>query len=162
MNSNELLQIAKILENSSSEILAQFAKLPIEKAFSSTKPKNELFAIHDLSFAIGVTGAFNGFIVMNLNKKMAFFLAEAMTAKKQITELDDLSKSALGELSNIIVGQTLSKFAENGHIDITPPEFVLFGHNMKLFTTNDMICVTQLETKKGIIEFIISLKKRLT
>lgn len=162
MNSDELLKIARILENCSSEILIQFASLETEKAFSLTKKKNELSAIHDLSFAIGVTGAFNGFVVMNLNRKMAFFLAEAMTARNQITDLDDLSKSALGELSNMIVGQTLSKFAENGHVDITPPEFVLFGQNMKLFTSNDMTCVTQLDTKKGIIEFIISLKKRLT
>jgi chemotaxis protein CheX len=52
-----------------------------------------------------------------------------------VTELDEMSKSAISELTNMILGTTATIFYNKGiKIDITPPSLLL-GESMQI-TTN--------------------------
>ena len=59
-----------------------------------------------------------------------------------VNELDEMSKSAIAELANMILGHTANIFFQNHmNIDITPPT-VLTGENIQLTPTKSVtVCI---------------------
>lgn len=71
---------------------------------------------------VGVTGEMKGQVLLAMPVDNALNIASRMMGGMEITELDELSRSALGELSNMIMGNTATLFSNMGIlIDITPP-----------------------------------------
>jgi len=59
-----------------------------------------------------------------------------------VAELDEMAKSAISELTNMVLGNTATLFSQNGvSIDITPPS-LLMGENMQISTVKTQaICI---------------------
>ncbi|HRS22438.1 MAG TPA: chemotaxis protein CheX, partial [Clostridia bacterium] len=73
-------------------------------------------------------------------------------------ELDDMAKSAIAELGNMIMGNVSTEFFNNGtKIDITPPT-VLVGKEIALSTKGlKTICIPLVLKKLGKIEIDVAL-----
>lgn len=99
------------------ESMAQI-KLGIGKpAAGLLKFENDIFIIQ-----VGVTGQMKGQVLLALPIENAKKVASNMMCGMPVNELDEMSRSALSELSNMIMGNTATLFSNQEIIiDITPP-----------------------------------------
>lgn len=104
--------------------------------------KNNSYNGDGVVIFIGLTGKINGNVVLSLSKNLALNIASAMMGGMPVIELDEISKSAIAELANMILGNTASIFYKNGiGIDITP-HTVLTGENINLTPTKSVtVCI---------------------
>lgn len=83
---------------------------------------------------VGLTGQIRGQAVFSMDLDAACAIASAMMMGAEVNEMDEMSKSAISELTNMILGNTATIFYKNGvAIDITPPT-VLMGENLTIST----------------------------
>ena len=83
--------------------------------------KNPAFFDNTLIILIGITGEMRGQVMIAFDHAIACDVASKMIMMP-VTEMDDLAKSAIGELGNMIMGNTATIFSTKGTaIDITPP-----------------------------------------
>lgn len=122
----------------SATILKQmcFVEVSIGKPFL----KSPAFFEDTVLIMIGFTGAMKGQVIISFDYPVACDIASRMMMMP-VAELDDMAKSAIGELGNMIMGNTATIFSTKGiAIDITPPTI---GNGTMVFTTNyaTNICV---------------------
>ncbi|MDF2541898.1 MAG: hypothetical protein K0S47_1616 [Herbinix sp.] len=74
-----------------------------------------------LIIMIGVTGEMKGQVIIAFENRVACDIASKM-CMMSVTQMDELAMSAIGELGNMILGNTATIFSTKGiEIDITPP-----------------------------------------
>ncbi len=111
----------------------------------------------EVSVLIGVTGHLRGQFIITMQSEIAKGIASQMMGGMPVTELDELSMSAIGELGNMIAGNTSTAFADMGmNIDITPPT-VLEGSQIKISSGSTTLAVP-LHMSLGDIELALSLR----
>jgi chemotaxis protein CheX len=96
------------------------------------RPSTGQLAIRDIKFTdhqvwiqIGLTGQMTGDIVFGLSEQVALRIISAMMGGFVITEIDEMGKSAISELGNMISGNASTMLYNLGvHVDITPPRVV--------------------------------------
>ena len=67
-----------------------------------------------------------GQAVFAMNQSVALDIASSMMGGMEAVELDELSKSAISELANMILGNTATILYNKGiGIEITPPTFLM-------------------------------------
>ncbi|MCR5686215.1 MAG: chemotaxis protein CheX [Lachnospiraceae bacterium] len=89
---------------------------------------------------VGVTGAMRGQVFFKMSDESAKNIASTMMMGMPVNELDDMACSALGELGNMILGNTSTLFSTMGIItDITPP---ISMHGKKLKLTSDIPAIS--------------------
>lgn len=125
----------------SSNVIKQSTGLntKLGKIFLKTSP----YKCSGVVMIVGITGKIKGQAVFSMEKSTALSVVSAMMmGTKTITELDEMSRSALGELANMILGNTASIFYKKGIIlDITPPS-VLTGDDLEISRVKqDIVCV---------------------
>jgi len=107
-----------------------------EKPFVKTVP----FDSRDLLIIIGITGEMKGKVMINISKSSCVNIASTMMGGMKM-EFDELSKSAAGELCNMIVGTTAMIFEkENIRINITSPT-IIEGAQLKVSLKEQIICI---------------------
>jgi chemotaxis protein CheX len=119
--------------------------------------KSPAFFEDTLIIMIGFTGEMKGQAMIAFEKAVACDIASKMIMMP-VTELDELAKSAIGELGNMIMGNTATIFSTKGiAIDITPPTI---GNGTISFTTNyaQNICIPLQYDDNRIIEINIAIK----
>ena len=71
---------------------------------------------------LGITGQLEGQVIFEIKEESAKLLASKMMMGYEVTQLDDMSMSAISELGNMIMGNSATVFSTQGTlIDITPP-----------------------------------------
>lgn len=81
---------------------------------------------------VGLTGKIRGQAIFTMNKTVAMNIASKMMFGMPVTELDEISKSAISELTNMILGNAATILYNKGiGIEITPPS-LLMGENMQI------------------------------
>ena len=107
------------------------------KIYIKTSP----YLSDSVAIIVGVTGKIRGQASFSISIDLACKIASCMMMGMPVTELDEMAKSALSELGNMIMGNTATIFYGKGlKIDITPPT-ILTGSNMQ-FSTNKSQTVT--------------------
>jgi len=106
---------------------------------------------------VGLTGKIRGQAIFSMAKDVALGIASAMMGGMQVTELDELSKSALSELTNMILGNAATILYGKGiGIEITPPSF-LMGDNLQISQSKmKTICIPLIFDKERQMEIDIS------
>ena len=107
------------------------ARMVIEQMIQ-IRPSTGQLSVRDIKFAdnhvwiqIGLTGHMNGDIVFGLSETVALKLISAMMGGYVITEIDEMGKSAISELGNMISGNASTMLYNQGVIvDITPPKIM--------------------------------------
>ncbi|WP_202080269.1 chemotaxis protein CheX [Caldalkalibacillus salinus] len=75
--------------------------------------------------AIGLTGQWAGQILFGIDRNVALRIVSVMMGGMTVTEFDDISKSAISELGNMISGNASVLLSTEGiNIDITPPQLI--------------------------------------
>lgn len=104
--------------------------------------KNSPYTGETISIIIGITGDIKGQVIFSLSIESACYIASKMMMGMPVDQMDELAKSAISELSNMILGNTATLFYNEGiAIDITPPS-LLMGQNIQISTTKmQTICI---------------------
>ncbi|MBO8129222.1 MAG: chemotaxis protein CheX [Peptococcaceae bacterium] len=102
--------------------------------------KKTPYPVHHVISIIGITGDIQGQVIFSYSDKAAQRLASAM-AGMEITAIDDMTLSALGELSNMVMGRSGTLLSEAGiNVTITPPT-TLTGEQVTVTNQKPVICV---------------------
>lgn len=107
------------------------ARIVIEQV-ANIRPSTGQLGIKDVKFVekyiwiqIGMTGQMQGDVVFGLHEDVALKMVSAMMGGFVITELDEMSQSAISELGNMISGNASTLLYNQGvHVDITPPKLL--------------------------------------
>jgi chemotaxis protein CheX len=111
------------------------ARIVIEQV-ANIRPATGKLGIKELKFVenyiwiqIGMTGQMQGDIVFGLAEDVALRMVSAMMGGYVITEMDEMGKSAISELGNMISGNASTMLFNQGvRVDITPPKIVQSGN----------------------------------
>lgn len=139
----------------SQTVLMQIASLDAKlgKVFLKTSP----YKSEDIIIMVGLTGKIRGQAIFSMSRNFGMKIASCMMMGMQVTEFDELSKSAISELANMIMGNAATLLYNRGiNIDITPPS-LLMGENMQI-TPSKMktICIPLLIGENDKIDLDIS------
>jgi chemotaxis protein CheX len=112
------------------------ASLVIQQMCNVSPTRGEL-QIKDVSFyddhiwiKIGLTGQLTGDVLFGLHHDVALKIISAMMGGFPVSEMDEMGRSAISELGNMISGNASTILFNQGvMIDITPPQ-VLDGSTM--------------------------------
>lgn len=107
------------------------ARIVIEQMIN-VRPTTGQLGIKDVKFVekyiwiqIGLTGQMKGDIVFGLHEVVALKLVSAMMGGFVLNEMDEMGKSAISELGNMISGNASTMLFNQGvRVDITPPKLV--------------------------------------
>ncbi|WP_248927760.1 chemotaxis protein CheX [Paenibacillus hamazuiensis] len=105
------------------------ARIVIEQV-ANVRPAAGELGVKDVKYVekyiwiqIGITGQMQGDIVFGLHEEVALKMVSAMMGGFVITEMDEMSKSAISELGNMISGNASTMLFNQGvRVDITPPK----------------------------------------
>lgn len=91
---------------------------------------------------IGITGEIKGQAIFSMKEEVACDIVSKMMMDAVVSNLDDMAKSAISELTNMILGNAATIFSVEGvAVDITPPN-VCIGSNLFFSISNSKtICV---------------------
>ena len=123
------------------------------KAFIKTNG----FINDTISLMIGLSGKIRGRVALNMEKEIALKIASNMMGGFVVTDFDEMTASAVGELANMIAGNASTILYNKGiGIEITPPSVV----QGSIFLSDDqVICVPLTLADEGTIELNISIKE---
>lgn len=124
----------------SQTVIKQIASLDAKlgKVYLKTSP----YKSEDIIIMVGLTGKIRGQAIFSMKREFGLKIASCMMMGMPVTEFDEMSKSAISELANMIMGNAATILYNRGmNIDITPPS-LLMGENMQI-TPNKMktICI---------------------
>ena len=95
----------------------QFGPITKDDFFVSGEP---------LFIMLGITGEITGQVCMVMGEETAMDVASRMMMGMPVTTLDDMAKSALSELGNMMMGNAATLLSNNNvRIDITPPTLLV-------------------------------------
>lgn len=121
--------------------------------------KQSPLAPDNVMILVGITGEIRGQVTLSMKKQVAMDVASSMMMGMPVTDLDEMSKSALSELGNMIMGNTATLLFNNGiNIDITPPTLMM-GDNLSISVTGMQTVGIPLISELGIINLDISSKE---
>ena len=118
---------------------------------------------HEIEFTgvviiVGIVGAIKGNAVYCLDDTSAKTIASNMMMGMPIDELDEMAKSALSELSNMLTATAATYFSETGlHIDISTPT-VLSGESMKVKMGSKQVFSVQLYADDVMVDINIAVE----
>ncbi len=120
--------------------------------------KNSPFLANNVVIIIGIAGDFRGQIFISMNEATACKIASAMMFGMEVPALDEMSKSAIAEMGNMILGNVSTEFYNTGvRIDITPPT-VLVGQDMNISTKGvQTVCIPLEIATGGVVDLDIAI-----
>lgn len=117
------------------------------------------FTADSLMIMVGITGEIRGQASITMNAELAKKVASTMMMGMPVEELDELSKSALSELANMIMGNSATLLFNAGvNIDITPPTLMM-GDNMQVSAGSMRTVCVPLSCELGEINLDVSVKE---
>jgi len=124
------------------------------KVYLKTSP----YSSETIVIVVGLMGELRGQVIFSMDKPVAFKIASAMMMGMTITELDEMSKSAIAESTNMILGNAATLLYDKGiKIEITPPSLMM-GDNIQISTPNmKTLCIPLILSTGGTIELDIAL-----
>ncbi|MBC2580614.1 chemotaxis protein CheX [Clostridium sp. DJ247] len=131
----------------SQEILLQVANEETE--IGEIFLRDSSFNGDNVIIVIGLVGDLHGQVIFSLSQDLACSIASKMMCGMPVTTLDEISKSAVGELANMISGTAAMIFSSNQiKLDITPPT-VMVGNSIEISTTKSKSVSVSLKMKNG-------------
>ncbi|MDI9482865.1 MAG: chemotaxis protein CheX [Bacillota bacterium] len=122
--------------------------------------KNSPYPSDSVAVIVGLTGKLRGQVIISLNIETAMSIASIMMGGMPIEKFDDMPKSAISELGNMIMGNTATiLFTKGIGIEITPPS-LLMGEKITVSQSSmKTICVPLNLGNDGKVTIDISLEK---
>jgi chemotaxis protein CheX len=137
------------------EVLTKEATVSVER---DGPPKMATDGVNpqDVTALIGITGKIKGVVLYSMSQEMAIGVFAAMMGEP-VTELDDLGRSAIGELGNMITGQAAILLEEAGYTcDLSPPT-IIEGRGIHISSLTIPTVALPLKTELGKMQIIVGL-----
>lgn len=113
----------------------------------------------EVNVTVGVTGDLLGQVVFCLSETTAVKLASNMLRGLPVLSLDELSKSAISEFSNIVTGNAVAELGNQKiFCSVTPPA-VFVGRGVTVSARDLDFLLIPLQTELGDIRIFIALKE---
>lgn len=120
--------------------------------------KEENITSIGVAIVVGIIGEVKGQIVYSLTEDTAKQIASTMMMGMPVDTFDEMAKSAVSELSNMISGHASTAIAAKGlTIDISPPTLIT-GIDVKVASNVKKVVVVPVTTTAGILEINIALE----
>ena len=137
-------------------ILEQFGITDVER--SGLYKKDYMSVDKDVTAIIGIIGELRGNIAYSMSEDTAKKIVSAMMMGMPVEKMDVMSRSAIGELSNMIMGNASTMLSNSDiNVDITPPSIV-FGKDIFFIISSVDTITVDLATPAGGIEVNIGLE----
>lgn len=108
---------------------------------------------------VGITGDLRGQVIINMDSAVACAIASHMMMGMPVPELNDMAKSAVSELSNMILGNSATILSQKGkNVDITPPS-ICFGRNLTITVSDSKTICIPLVFDDNKVELNVALKE---
>lgn len=128
------------------KIIKVVLQLDVSLGKLSLKESHDLKDI--LVVIIGIKGDFNGRVIMCFPHKTAISIASKMM-NKYLKRLDDISRSAIGELVSMILGRSGIIFSNSGINVLISPPTVVQATKLNLMPTYEKMIVIPLVLSNG-------------
>lgn len=142
----------------STEVLRMIAQIE----FATGKPymKMSPFSPSSVLIVVGITGDISGQAVISMSNELARGVASKMMMGMPVDELDEMSKSALSELGNMIMGNAATLlFNSEISVDITPPALMV-GEGITISSGSMVTIGIPLSSELGTMNLDISVKEK--
>jgi chemotaxis protein CheX len=137
-------------------VLTQFGIADIQ--MGNLQKKESMFIEADITAVIGLVGAIRGNIAFSLPEDSAKKIISTMMGGAPVPEMDEIAKSAIGEVANMIMGSAATRLSQLGDVsDITPPS-ILFGRQILLVLSSLQTIEIVVTSQVGNITVNISLE----
>jgi chemotaxis protein CheX len=113
----------------------------------------------DIAVILGVAGGVFGWVSLMLKEDVACGIASNMLGR-EVHELDESVRSAIGEMGNTIIGNATIGLESNGYLcSITPPA-VVSGKDLRIARLRGIKMLTvSFTTSRGRVGIILGLKE---
>lgn len=112
---------------------------------------------NSIVITVGLIGEMKGQVMLDLSFDIACDIASKM-CMRPVTEMDELSQSAISELGNMIMGNAATLFSTRGIlVDITTPKLSQGGKAFAGGGKNLCVPITYEENK--MIDFVVSIEE---
>ena len=150
------VELIKPFINGTKSVLEQFGMTDIKRG--KLAKKDRLESKYPVTIVVGIVGELRGNVTYNLSMETAKGLVSAMMMGMEVTAMDEMAKSALSELSNMITGNAAAVFESMGKIiDISPPTLIT-GDNIIAWISQVETIMLEIVTPVGIVELNIGLE----
>lgn len=150
------LEYIKPFAQATFEVLKEILEVPISRGKLALRKSP--VAINGVAVILGLTGDVQGRVIFDMSEETAIKIAGVMNFE-EFAEFDQLARSTISELGNIIAGKAVTLLNDSGcKFNITPP-VLLRGEKME---TNDSIIdtlVIPLECEYGLFNVNVALKE---
>lgn len=104
--------------------------------------KEKKFIVSGVVLTLGIVGDKKGNVVYSIDMDGAKKIASTMMMGMPVEELDDMSKSALSELSNMLTANASINFSNDGiNVDISVPT-MMYGEEIEINLQKDnIVCI---------------------
>jgi chemotaxis protein CheX len=120
--------------------------------------KNTPLSSSGVSVIIGVIGEIKGQVVFSFTEETGKNIASTMMMGMPVDALDEMAKSALSELANMISGNASTGIAATGlTVDISPPSLIT-GVGVTISSNLPKMLVVPIETTAGVLEVNVALE----
>lgn len=114
----------------------------------------------EVNVVIGVTGDLTGQIIFCLSEATALVFASKMLMNLTTDSFNELAKSAICEMGNMILGRAVTTLGERGYFCTLTPPALFIGKNVVVSTQVLKFLVIPLETKYGPITINAALQEK--
>lgn len=104
-----------------SEVLPTFG---IDYRFMCELPESSLNSGEPVNLLIGLSNGVKGNIVVGMTKEAALRIVSGMMGGMEVSELNDMAKSALSEFANMLCGNAIAKIPTNDRVNVAPPTII--------------------------------------
>lgn len=137
-------------------ILEQFGMGDIQR--SGLYKKDYMAVDKDVTAIIGIVGELRGNVAYSMSQDTAKNIVSSMMMGMSVEDLDEMARSAIGELSNMVTGNASTLLSGNDiNVDITPPSIV-FGSDIYFIISSVDTITVDLQTPVGNVEVNIGLE----
>lgn len=111
-----------------------------------------------VAVVVGIIGEVKGQVVYTYTEETAKQIASTMMMGMPVEAFDEMAKSAVSELANMISGNASTAIAAKGFtIDIAPPTLIA-GENVRITSNVKKNLIIPVTTSVGIIKIFVSLE----
>ena len=115
---------------------------------------------NEVNVVIGVTGDLAGQIILSMSEATALTFASKMLMNLATESFNELAKSAICELGNMILGNAVTALGDKGYFcNLTPPTLFI-GKDVVVSTQVLRFLVVPLETEFGAITINVALQEK--
>lgn len=142
---------------SAASVLEEIAQLTSERGNLRLKNTDEPF--RDVCAILGMVGDVQGQVIYGFSQPTAKSIVSRMMMGAEVIEFDEMARSALGELGNIITGKASIQLESFGfHVEISPPTLVM-AENVRISSLKIPMIVVPLESEVGSIEIYVGIEE---